>query len=31
MTFGAAIHGSQRMKPTEFADPLTFPLAPPGC
>ncbi len=28
MKFGADIHGSQRINPYDFGDPLTFPLAP---
>ncbi len=30
MKFGADIHGSQRMNPTDCGDPLTFHLAPPA-
>ncbi len=29
MKFGAHIHGSQKMYPNDFGDPLDFTLAPP--
>ncbi len=28
--FCTDVHGSQRMNPTDFGDPLTFSLAPPA-
>lgn len=31
MKFGGYINGIQRMNPTDCSDPLTFPIAPPGC
>lgn len=30
MKFCTDIHGPQRVKPTDFGDPLTIPLAPPA-